>query len=102
MRPYIPSSKVGDIKNELPHYYCNLHNPDPDSYPTEPGKEVTIVKEPPALPPDEEEPDDSSGDDSGDSDNGSDNNGNNGSGNGGEGSGNGENGSEQTPVLPSA
>lgn len=53
MRPYIPSSSVGDIKQELPHYYCNIHNPDPDSYPTEPGKKVTIVDVPPVVPPDE-------------------------------------------------
>ncbi len=51
MRPYIPNSKVGDIGSELPHYYCNAHNPDPDSYPVEPGKDVTIVKEPVAPPP---------------------------------------------------
>lgn len=59
MRPYIPSSKVGDIKFELPHYYCNLHNPDPNSYPADPDKNVTIVS--PATPPDDEdedEPDD--------------------------------------------
>ena len=42
MRPYVPNDKVGDIGSELPHYYCNLHNPDPDSYPTEPGVSVTI------------------------------------------------------------
>ncbi len=69
MRPYVPNDKVGDIKSELPHYYCNVHNPDPDSYPTEPGKKVTIVKEP-ATKPDEEDkpvvapPEEDSGDDS--------------------------------------
>ena len=46
MRPYIPSSKVGDYKSELPHYYCNLHNPNPEVYPAEPGKQVNIVEEP--------------------------------------------------------
>ena len=46
MRPYIPNKKVGDYKSELPHYYCNLHNPNPEVYPTEPGKDVTIVEEP--------------------------------------------------------
>ena len=46
MRPYIPNKKVGDYKRELPHYYCNLHNPNPEVYPTEPGKDVTIVEEP--------------------------------------------------------
>ena len=54
MRPYVPSSSVGDIGSELPHYYCNLHNPDPDTYPAEPGKNVTIVA-PPATPPDDDE-----------------------------------------------
>lgn len=55
LRPYVPSSKVGDIKKELPHYYCNLHNPNPDVYPAEPGKTVTIVEEP-IVEPDPEEP----------------------------------------------
>ena len=82
MRPYIPSSKVGDYKSELPHYYCNLHNPNPEVYPTEPGKKVTIVEEPivepdpepidpadpsetdPVTPPDSNKPDDNeNGDD---------------------------------------
>ena len=54
MRPYVPSSSVGDIGSELPHYYCNLHNPDPDTYLAEPGKNVTIVA-PPATPPDDDE-----------------------------------------------
>ncbi len=58
MRPYVPSSKVGDIKSELPHYYCNAHNPDPDSYETEPGKKVTIVKEP--VKPDKDDEDEES------------------------------------------
>ena len=55
MRPYIPNKRVGDYKNELPHYYCNKHNPNPEVYPTEPGKKVTIVEEPIVDP----EPDDS-------------------------------------------
>ena len=50
MRPYIPNTKVGDYKLELPHYYCNKHNPGPNEYPTEPGKPVTIVTKP-VLPP---------------------------------------------------
>ena len=54
MRPYIPNKRVGDYKNELPHYYCNKHNPNPEVYPTEPGKKVTIVEEPIVDP----EPDD--------------------------------------------
>lgn len=49
-RPYIPNENVRDIKSELPHYYCNEHNPNPDSYPSEPGKTVTIVKVP-VTPP---------------------------------------------------
>lgn len=35
-------SKVSGGKG-APRYYCNLHNPDPSHYPTEPGKKVTIV-----------------------------------------------------------
>ena len=54
MRPYIPNSKVGDIKSELPHYYCNKHNPDPKEYPADPDKKVTIVVKP-VLPPEDEE-----------------------------------------------
>ena len=82
MRPYIPSKSVGDYGKELPHYYCNLHNPNPEVYPTEPGKKVTIVEEPitepdpepieptdpsetdPVTPPDSNKPDDNeNGDD---------------------------------------
>ena len=55
MRPYVPSDSVRDKSSELPHYYCNLHNPDPDTYPAEPGKSVTIVEVPPVLPPEENE-----------------------------------------------
>ncbi len=50
VRPYVPNPKVGDIKNELPHYYCNEHNPNPDAYPAEPGKPVTIIKTPTVVP----------------------------------------------------
>ena len=49
---------VGDYGKELPHYYCNLHNPNPDVYPTAPGKKVTIVEEPIVEPDEPEEPDD--------------------------------------------
>lgn len=56
MRPYVPSDSVRDKSSELPHYYCNLHNPDPDTYPAEPGKSVTIVEVPPVLPPEDENP----------------------------------------------
>ena len=71
MRPYIPSSKVGDYKSELPHYYCNLHNPNPEVYPAEPGKQVNIVEEPiidpepvdPVEPTDPTEPDESGDED---------------------------------------
>ncbi|GAB1476604.1 hypothetical protein MASR2M70_14400 [Bacillota bacterium] len=31
---------VGDIEFEAPHYYCNLHNPDPSSYPIDPSKQL--------------------------------------------------------------
>ena len=31
---------VGDIEHEAPHYYCNLHNPDPLSYPIDPEKQL--------------------------------------------------------------
>ena len=50
MRPYEPNSKVGDYKKELPHYYCNQHNPDPSVYPVKEGEKVTIVEEPPEEP----------------------------------------------------
>lgn len=32
---------VGDIDYEAPRYYCNLHNPDPSSYPIDPDKQLT-------------------------------------------------------------
>lgn len=32
--------KVGDIEYEAPHYYCNLHNPDPHSYPINPNLSI--------------------------------------------------------------
>lgn len=51
MRPYIPNKKVRDYANELPHYYCHLHNPNPEVYPANPKKDVTIVEEP-EQPPD--------------------------------------------------
>ena len=50
MRPYVPNKKVQDIGSELPHYYCNLHNPDPEAYPAEPGKDVTVVQPKPSIP----------------------------------------------------
>ena len=45
MRPYVPNDKVKDIKKELPHYYCNEHNVNPEVYPVDPDleDEVTIV-----------------------------------------------------------
>ncbi len=52
MRPYVPDEKVSD--GELPHYYCNLHNPDPEEYPVEEGVEVTIVEIPEEDEEDEE------------------------------------------------
>lgn len=67
-RPYIPNNKVGDISNELPHYYCNAHNPDPSTYPAEPGKTVTIVTKP-ALPPEQPSDDDVVDDSDDDDDN---------------------------------
>ena len=67
MRPYIPNTKVGDYKLELPHYYCNKHNPGPNEYPTEPGKPVTIVTKP-VLPP--VTPEKPGGNDNGNNDNG--------------------------------
>ncbi len=57
LRPYTPNKRVADIKNELPHYFCNLHNPDPDTYRVKKGLEVTIV-----LPGElDEDPDESEG-----------------------------------------
>ena len=37
MRPYAANPAVGDIEYELPHYYCQLHNPDPSKYPIDPA-----------------------------------------------------------------
>lgn len=37
MRPYAVNPVVGDIEYELPHYYCQLHNPDPGTYPIDPA-----------------------------------------------------------------
>jgi penicillin-binding protein 1A len=33
---------VGDIEYEAPKYYCNIHNPDPMSYPIDPTKQLQI------------------------------------------------------------
>ena len=57
------------IGKELPHYYCNLHNPDPDVYKVKKGLDVTIVQpgeltepeepgegEGPMIPDDPDEP----------------------------------------------
>lgn len=43
-RPYVPNKRVADLNRELPHYYCNEHNPDPEEYPVKKGLEVTIVE----------------------------------------------------------
>ncbi len=32
-RPYLVDSAVGDINYEVPHYYCPIHNPNPNAYP---------------------------------------------------------------------
>ena len=37
MRPYAVNPVVGDIEYELPHYYCQLHKPDPGTYPIDPA-----------------------------------------------------------------
>ena len=58
LRPYTPNKRVADIKRELPHYFCNLHNPDPEIYKVKKGLEVTIVQ-PGEL--DEEEPEELEG-----------------------------------------
>ncbi len=60
MRPYVPNSRVGDYGSELPHYYCYMHNPDPEEYPAEPGKSVTIVAPKPTIPIPDEDDDESS------------------------------------------
>ncbi|MFV0517043.1 MAG: transglycosylase domain-containing protein, partial [Aminipila sp.] len=36
-RPYRVNPAVGDISYEVPHYYCNLHNPDPSKYAVNPS-----------------------------------------------------------------
>lgn len=40
MRPYMVDPSVGDIAYEVPHYYCNIHNLDPDVYAPPPGTDV--------------------------------------------------------------
>lgn len=50
LRPYNPNEKVGDIGRELPHYYCNKHNPNPKDYPVKKGLKVTIVDIPEKKP----------------------------------------------------
>ena len=45
----------GDEAEEIPEYYCNLHNPDTEKYPISPDE--TLQPQEPALPPDEEDPD---------------------------------------------
>lgn len=54
-RPYIPSTKVGDYKSELPHYYCNRHNNDTITYPIKPGLKLHTYT-PPVVEPDPDEP----------------------------------------------
>lgn len=39
-RPYMPNPVVADIKYEVPHYYCNIHNPDPGKYPVDPNGSI--------------------------------------------------------------
>ena len=56
MRPYEPNSRVADYDQELPHYYCNEHNPDPSIYPVKDGEKVTIVEEPSEEPDTPEDP----------------------------------------------
>ena len=73
MRPYIPNTKVGDYKLELPHYYCNKHNPGPNEYPTEPGKPVTIVTKPVLPPVTPEKPGGNDGSDNGNGETGNQN-----------------------------
>ena len=53
LRPYTPNKRVADIGKELPHYYCNLHNPDPDVYKVKKGLDVTIVQPGEVTDPDE-------------------------------------------------
>lgn len=36
-RPYMVNKAVGDYKYEVPHYYCNVHNPNTTAYPTDPS-----------------------------------------------------------------
>lgn len=67
-RPYIPDPSVGDINYEVPHYYCFIHNPNPEVYPVNEnalwqyeweGKEITgeLQEEPEDLPNDTNAPD---------------------------------------------
>jgi len=39
-RPY-NISNVGDMNYEVPHYYCNIHNPNPEIYPINPDGSIS-------------------------------------------------------------
>ena len=47
-------TSYGDEAQEIPKYYCNLHNPDTKKYPISPDE--TLEPQDPIKPPEEEEP----------------------------------------------
>ena len=42
---------VDEEGNEFPHYYCNLHNPDAETYPPDPDVPFTPIKPDPGTDP---------------------------------------------------
>lgn len=47
---YATETPVDEEGNELPHYYCNLHNPDAETYPPDPDVPFTPVEPDPGQP----------------------------------------------------
>ena len=92
-------STYGDEAEEIPEYYCYMHNPDTEKYPISPDE--TLQPQDPIKPPDEEDPEtppDEGGDGGGDNPNGGDEGGDSGQGGGNQGSGDGGNqGGGNTP-----
>lgn len=48
---YATEPPVDEEGNELPHYYCNLHNPDAETYPPDPDVPFTPIKPDPGTDP---------------------------------------------------
>ena len=47
---YATETPVDEEGNELPHYYCNLHNPDAETYPPDPDVPFTPIEPDPDQP----------------------------------------------------